>query len=330
MTKIAIVGATGLVGRAVIEDVERLNLPYCDAVLLATEKSQGKKLTLRQKEYAVKKLTEESFDGVDIALFCAGSEVSKKYAPIAVKKGVTVVDNSSFFRMQKDVPLVASEINFDDVKDSKLIANPNCSTLTAIFALNALKPFGLKSVRYTTFQSASGAGKSGLDDLERTRRGDKRQFFCADVSKNVIAKIGEFLPNGYTQEEEKMQKETQKILHLPNLMVSATCVRVPVFYCHAVSVSVELERKFDLKDIKVALKRAQNVVLTDEDNFENFPLADNATKSEKTFVGRVRYDSASSNGVVFFCVADNLYLGASSNAVKIAKQILGRKNEKIS
>lgn len=321
MTKIAIVGATGLVGRAVLEDIERLNLPFCDAVLLATEKSQGKKLMLQKKEYTIKKLTEQSFDGVNIALFCAGSEVSKIYAPIAAQKGVTVVDNSSFFRMQKDVPLVASEINFDDVKDSKIIANPNCSTLTAIFALNALKPFGLKSVRYTTFQSASGAGKNGLDDLARTQRGGKCRFFCADVSRNVIAKIGGFLQNGYTQEEEKMQKETQKILHLPDLRVSATCVRVPVPYCHAVSVSVELERGFDLKDINEALKAAQNVVLTDEDNFENFPLADIAVKSEKTFVGRVRYDTASLNGVVFFCVADNLYLGASSNAVKIAKQI---------
>lgn len=323
MVKIAVVGATGLVGRTFLAEAQRLKLPFSQVVLLASPESRGKILTVGNVRGCVRAVEEKSFEGVDIAFFCAGSKVSEIFAPVAVGSGARVVDNSSFFRTREDVPLVAVEVNFCDVGQSPLIANPNCSTLTAIPALNALKPFGLKRVEYVTFQSASGGGRRGLQALSSEcdkggmggSGGDG--FFGADLRVNCIPKIGEFCADGYTQEEIKMQKETQKILHLPHLEVSATCVRVPLQYCHAVSVSVELQEDFCLQEIFCAFKEQEGLVVE-----QDMPLAQKVFGKEYSVVGRIRKKGA--RGLNFFCVADNLRKGASSNAVLIAKKTLQR------
>lgn len=319
--RLAIVGATGLVGRAFLREIERLRLPVERLRLAATETSAGKRLYLYGKAHAVETLSAQVFDDVDYALFSANREVSREYVPVAVNKGVRVVDNGSFFRMRDDVPLVVPEINFADVSDSPVIANPNCSTVTAVIALNALKKFGLTSVRYATYQSASGAGKKGLDDLSRTLRGEKPRFFPVSLAENCIPKIDEFLSDGYTGEEEKMRNETRKILHLPALPVSATCVRVPVPFCHGVAVCVGLKEKFTLNDIRQEWKKQEGVVVVDDFGEDEYPAGMIARCSEKTFVGRLRRDTADANGVTFYCVADNLYKGSASNAVEILRRL---------
>lgn len=320
--KLAIIGATGLVGRAFLRETERLSLPVDRLVLAASGASAGKRLYLYGKARKVEELSPDVFDGVDFALFSAGREISREYVPIAVKKGVRVVDNGSFFRMKEGVPLVVPEINFSDVGESPVIANPNCSTITAILALNALKKFGLTSVRYVTFQSASGAGRKGLDDLTVTLRGENPRFFPASLAKNCIPKIDDFLPDGYTGEEEKMRNETKKILHLPDLSVSATCVRVPVPFCHGVAVSAELKENFTLNEIREEWKKQDGVVVADDTCHDVYPLGEMARCSDKTFVGRLRRDTASENGITFYCVADNLYKGSASNAVEIVRRLV--------
>ena len=318
MTKIAVVGATGLVGRAFLREIKRQGLVFDDAVLLASEKSAGKKTVFCGREYVVEKTQKNSFKGVDIALFCAGSSVSKEFVPFALDSGAKVVDNSSFFRMKQDVPLVCSKINLMQAKGKSLVANPNCSTLAVLPAVASLKKFGLKCVRYATYQSVSGAGKKGLEDFFGTKKGFPPRYFCADVSKNCIALIGEVLPDFYTEEERKMQMETQKILGLPSLGVSATCVRVPVAFCHSVCCWVETLLPIGIKDATTAFLAQNGVILAQN----GLPLASGAKGKSETFVGRVRKDDACQNGITFFCVADNLFNGAASNAVEIARFLL--------
>jgi aspartate-semialdehyde dehydrogenase len=321
---LAIVGATGLVGRTFIKVIEEYNLNFDNIILLASKKSQGKELDFFGKKIKVQELTENSFKDVDIALFSAGSEVSRIYAPIAKNNGATVVDNSSFFRMFDDVPLVVPEINKEDIGSAKIIANPNCSTITAVIALNAIKHLGLLSVRYTTFQAVSGAGQKGLRDLEDTLSGKEPSYFNANISQTCIPQIDEFADGGFTKEEIKMAKETRKILHLPGLRVSATCVRVPVPNSHAVAVAVELKENFEIEDIYSAFSKAEGLKLIDEPINRLYPLSTIANGSDLTYVGRIRRDTASENGLLFYCVADNLRKGAASNAVQIAQYLMGR------
>ena len=316
MTKLAVVGATGLVGGVFLKEIERLNLPYDELVLLASKNSQGKEISVGNKKHTVQTLTKDAFGGVDIAFFCAGSQVSRDFVNFALDSGARVIDNSSFFRQSPTVPLVAYEVNFDDVKESRLIANPNCSTLAMIPLLNALKPLGLKAVECVSFQSVSGCGRRGLMALEDTNLSN--QIFLGDITKNCIPRIGEFCEDGYTTEEIKMQQETQKILHLPKLKVSATCVRVPVEYCHAVSVSIEFASQSELKKVYELIDRQDGIVATKGD----IALGQQVKGKEYSMACRIRQSSLNKNTLNCFVVADNLYKGASSNAVLIAKRLL--------
>ena len=315
MTKIAVVGATGLVGQVFLREIERLKLPYDELVLLASKSSHGKKVFVGDYQHTVQTLTKDAFGGVDIAFFCAGSKVSRDFVNYALDSGARVIDNSSFFRQRPKVPLVAVEVNFDDAKGSRLIANPNCSTLAMIPLLNALKPLGLQSVECVSFQSVSGCGRRGLMALGDVNL--SKQIFFGDITKNCIPRIGDFCEDDYTEEEVKMQKETQKILHLPNLKVGATCVRVPVEFCHGVSLSIKLTNAFELKQIYELINNQSGLKLGDK-----VVLGQDALNKEFSVVGRIRRSNTQKNGINCFVVADNLYKGASSNAVLIAKRLL--------
>ena len=314
MVKIAVVGATGLVGKTFLKEAQRLQLPFDEMILFASPASEGKVLQVDNFSAKIHALSDKIFEKgkvADIVFFCAGSEISERYVTKFLHTGSVVIDNSSRFRMEKDVPLVAVEVNFDKVGDSKLIANPNCSTLTAIPALNALKPFGLQKVRYVTFQSASGAGRRGLQFF----KDGNADFFGGELKTNCIPKIGDFDCLGNTQEELKMQAETKKILQLPYLDVSATCVRVPIEYCHAVAVEVELKKDFCVAEILSAFEKQANLKVA-----KGLPLTQEVKDKEYSVVGRIR--KTGERELSFFCVADNLCKGASSNAILIAKKII--------
>ena len=251
--KLAIVGATGVVGRTALKVLEEKNLPISEYVLFASNKSAGKKVQFMNKEYIIQELTEHSFDeGFDFAIFSAGGETSKKYAPIAASKGCIVVDNSSAFRMDKDVPLVVPEVNPEEIKNNHgIIANPNCSTIQAVLPLKALDDkYTIKRIVYSTYQAVSGAGQKGLNDLENGRKGiNKLEKFPYPIYNNCLPHIDVFTENGYTKEEMKMINETRKILKKPDLRITATTVRVPVENSHSESINVEFEKNFDYESL---------------------------------------------------------------------------------
>ncbi|MBQ8292752.1 MAG: aspartate-semialdehyde dehydrogenase [Bacilli bacterium] len=316
---VAVVGATGLVGRTFLKVLEEYNFPINNLVLYASARSAGKIVNFMGKDYTIVELTKDAFDNCDIALFSAGGSVSKEYAPIAAAKGAVVIDNSSAWRMDDNCSLVVPEINMDDVYEkSNIIANPNCSTIQSVLPLKALVPFGLKRVVYTTYQAVSGSGQKGVNDLNNTLKGEKPAFYPYDISKTCIPEIDEFLDDGYTKEEMKMTNETRKILHLPNLPVSATCIRVPVESCHGVMVMVELEKEVNLEEIKTAFKNQEGLVLYDDVKNHIYPNSVVAKDQDKVYVGRIRKDISTNNGILFYCVADNIRKGAAANAVQIA------------
>lgn len=320
---VAVVGATGLVGQTFLKVLEEYNFPINELRLLASERSEGKKVMYAGLEYTVHTLKETSFEGIDIALFSAGSSTSKIYAPYAEAAGAIVIDNSSCFREDKDKALVVPEVNLEDVKISKIIANPNCSTIAAIIPLKALDSvYGLKRIVYSTYQACSGAGMKGKNDLENTRHGLKPSHFPYDISKTCIPEIDVFLDNGYTKEEMKMVNETRKMLHKPDLPISATCVRVPVDNSHAVSVMVELEKQFELDEIRKLFASYPGVKLLDDPNNHIYPVATIANGTDDVYVGRIRRDLSVNNGLLFWVVADNVRKGAASNAVQIAKAMI--------
>ena len=317
---VAVAGATGLVGRTFLKVLEEYNFPIKNLVLYASKRSAGNIVVFKGKEYVIEELTEDSFDNVDIALFSAGGSVSKQFAPIAAKKGAVVIDNSSAWRMDEECALVVPEINIDDVYGkSNIIANPNCSTIQSVLPLKALNDkFGLKKVVYTTYQSVSGSGQKGINDLENCLQGKKNEFYPYDISSTCIPEIDEFLDNGYTKEEIKMVNETRKILHLPDLPVSATCIRVPIKACHGVMMQVELNKEFSLDEVKEALKEQPGVVLYDDVKNHIYPNSIVAKDQDQVYVGRIRKDLANENSILLYCVADNIRKGAASNAVQIA------------
>lgn len=311
----AVAGATGLVGRAFLRSMEKQGFLPERLLLLASEKSEGVELEFNGEKHAVRAIDERSFDGVDVALFSAGSGVSEKYAPIAASCGAVVIDNSSRWRMDENVPLIVPEINLNDARGKKLIANPNCSTIQAVLALWALKDFGLDYVSITTFQAVSGAGKRGLDALENARAGKTDDFFGTDISATCLPEIGGLLPDGFSVEEKKMINETRKILHDGNLKISATCVRVPVPNGHGISVAVRTKKDFGTEEILRAFKAQEGIILRE------VPLCGDVCGTDNVAVGRVRRSQADKRELLFFCVADNLLRGAAANAVKIAKGI---------
>ena len=263
---VAVVGATGLVGRTFLKVLAEYDFPINNLILYASKRSAGKVINFKGKDYTIVELTKDAFDGVEIALFSAGGSVSKEYAPIAVSKGAVVVDNSSAWRMDDNCALVVPEINMDDIySKSNIIANPNCSTIQSVLPLKAINDaFGIKRVVYTTYQAVSGSGQKGVNDLANCKNGLKPEFYPYDISKTCIPEIDEFLDDGYTKEEMKMVNETRKILHLPNLPVSATCIRVPVENAHGVMMQVELDKEFTIDEVKEAIKNQPGLVLYDD------------------------------------------------------------------
>jgi len=326
MITCAIVGATGLVGSTFLKVLEEKKLNIDEYYLFASSNSKGKKITFMDKEYTVEELTHDTPKlGFTYALFSAGAAISKEYAKEFVSNGTTVIDNSSAFRMDADVPLIVPEVNFEVIKDSKLIANPNCSTIQAVLPLSVLKDnYGIKRIIYSTYQAVSGAGKKGIDDLIQTSYGFKESKFPHKIYNNCIPHIDTFEEDGYTKEEHKMINETRKILNTPNLPVTATCVRVPVMNCHSESICVELEKDFDIQELKQQLSINDGIVLLDDTKFNIYPLNAFANDKDEVFVGRVRRDYSVENGINFWCVSDNIRKGAASNAVQILEKLLDK------
>lgn len=321
---IAVVGATGMVGRTFLKVLEEVELPAKSYTLYSSARSAGTKLTLRGKEYEVQELTEDSFDGIDIALFSAGGSTSEKFAPIAAAKGCLVIDNSSAWRMDPEVPLVVPEVNPEDIKKHKgIIANPNCSTIQAMVALRPLQlKYGIKRIVYSTYQAVSGAGLGGYNDLKNGINGEPPKKFNHPIFNNCLPQIDVFLPSGYTKEEMKMVNETRKILGDDNMRITATTVRVPVFDCHSESINVELEKPFDLAELRACLEAAPGLVV--QDDIENcvYPMACTAVGTNETYVGRIRRDESVENGVNLWVVADNIRKGAATNAIQIAQKYI--------
>ena len=320
--RVAIVGATGLVGGTFLKVLEERDLGITDLLLFASSRSAGKKVNFRGKEYTVEELNEDSFKGrgIDIALFSAGGGTSLKYAPLAAQEGVLVIDNSSAWRMHEDVPLVVPEVNPEAALQHKgIIANPNCSTIQCMAPLKALEKYGIKRVVYSTYQAVSGTGYKGVQDLEEGFKGNSPKTYPHQIVNNCLPHIDVFLEDGYTKEEKKMVDETRKILGLPNLPVTATCVRVPVMNSHSVSINVELENDFDIEEVKRELAQTNGVVLLDRVAENIYPLANDATGKDEVFVGRVRRDNSVKYGINLWTVADNIRKGAATNAVQIAE-----------
>lgn len=333
--KLAIVGATGLVGQTIIKVLEEKKFSINEYAFFASSKSAGKKLNLLGNTYIVKELTYSSFDSnFNFAIFSAGGNVSKEFAPIAVSKGCTVIDNSSYFRMDPNVPLVVPEVNFSDAnKNTGIIANPNCSTIQAVVALKPLNDkYKIKRIVYNTYQAVSGAGYKGVNDLkngienfdkelsifENQKTSYELQKFNVSIFNNCIPHIDMLLDNGYSKEEEKMINETRKILNNPNLKITATTVRVPVLNSHCESINVELENEFKLEELKQILKKSPGVVLKDDD----YPTTLDSNNNDNVFIGRVRRDFSVPSGINFWVVADNLRKGAASNAIQILEGLI--------
>ena len=323
---LAVVGATGLVGSTFLKVLEERDFPFENLSLMASAKSAGTCITFKGKEYVVEELNEHSFDKpIDIALFSAGGNASLKYAKIAAEHGTVVVDNSSAWRMDEDVPLVVPEVNSKDIGWNKgIIANPNCSTIQAVVALKPLHDkYIIKRIVYSTYQAVSGSGLKGINDLKEGLLGSMEpKNYPHPIANNCLPHIDVFLDNGYTKEEIKMINETHKILGDKTIKVTATTVRVPVFDCHSESINVEFEKEFDIDELKQVLKEAKGVVMQDDPTNNIYPLALNAKGKDQVFVGRVRRDYSLDSGINLWVVADNIRKGAATNAVQIAEELI--------
>lgn len=317
---VAVCGATGLVGRTILKVMEEVEFPVNKLIPLASKRSEGKKLAFQGKDWTVGVLTEESFDqDIDIALFACGGSLSKKFAPIAADKGILVIDNSSAWRMTEGVPLIVPEVNPEDFRMTGIIANPNCSTIQCMSALKVLQDlYGLKRVVFSTYQACAGAGVKGLRDLEN----GTTETFDYPIDKNILVRIDDFLENGYTKEEMKMINETRKILHEPELAITATAARVPVDYAHCVSINVELKKDFDLDEIREAMKKMPGLVVKDDPKNLQYPMPIDAKGKDEIYVGRIRRDFSLPNTLNMWTVADNVRKGAATNAVQIAQLAL--------
>lgn len=323
--KLAIVGATGLVGRTALKVLEEKNLPNFEYKLFCSKKSAGTTIKFLGKDYITEELTQSSFDeGFDYAIFSAGGDTAKKFAPIAASKGCTVIDNSSAFRMDKDVPLVVPEVNPQDIKlNHGIIANPNCSTIQAVVCLKPLDDkYKIKRIVYSTYQAVSGAGKNGLEDLLNKSGESDLKKFPHPIYNNCLPHIDIFMDDGYTKEEHKMINETRKILGRNDIKITATTVRVPVENCHGESINIEFEDDFDLDEVKNLLKNSNGVVLLDDPENNVYPLASIANGSDSVYVGRIRRDFSQENTLNLWCVADNIRKGAASNAIQIMENML--------
>lgn len=325
--RIAVVGASGMVGRMFLKVLEEKNLNVDEYVLFSSANSAGQKVVFMGKEYEFKELNENSFDEkFDFALFSAGGEVSKKFAPIAASKNCIVIDNSSAWRMDKSVPLVVPEVNMETAfKNSGIIANPNCSTIQAVVALKPLHDaYKIKRIIYSTYQAVSGAGQKGYADLKNGINGEAPKKFPYSIFGNCLPHIDVFTENDYTKEEIKMIEETKKILNDYRIGITATTVRVPVFYGHSESINVELERDFILRDIYEIYKNAKGIVVQDNPKENVYPMPITAEGYDEVFVGRIRRDYSVKSGLNLWVVADNIRKGAATNAVQIMEEMMNK------
>lgn len=328
--KLALVGATGLVGRTAIKVLEEYDLPLSDIAFFASSKSAGSKITFKGKEYVVRELLDSSFDeGFNYAIFSAGGDVSRHFAPIAASKGCIVVDNSSAFRMENNVPLVVPEVNPEEIKNNHgIIANPNCSTIQAVVPLKILDDkYKIKRIVYSTYQAVSGAGQKGVADLENGLKGEAPKKFPYQIVNNCLPHIDVFADNGYTKEELKMINETRKILKRPDLKITATAVRVPVLNSHSESINVEFENDFDITELINTLKNSKGIKVVDNPEKNSYPLATQASGHDEVFVGRIRRDDSVPYGINFWDVADNIRKGAASNAIQIVEKLIEFDNQ---
>lgn len=324
---VAIVGATGMVGRKFLQVLEERDFPAKEYLLFASARSAGKQVDFMGKPHTVIELTPENIkaNACDIALFSAGGGISRDFAPIFAENGAVVIDNSSQWRMDENVPLVVPEVNPEDIdRHNGIIANPNCSTIQAVVALKPLVKYGIKRIVYSTYQAVSGAGMGGYADLAGGLKGEPPTKFQHPIAGNCLPHIDVFLDNGYTKEEIKMVNETRKILGDYNLKITATTVRVPVFHGHSESINVEFEKSFDLDELKSALAAGEGLVLMDDPKNNVYPTPLFAEDKDEVFVGRVRRDESVQSGINMWVVADNIRKGAATNTIQIAQKMIER------
>lgn len=327
--RVAIVGATGLVGQEFIKILEQRRFPMSETRLYASDRSVGKRLKVNGRELPVHETTEDCFQGIDIALFSAGADISKRFSPAAARAGAVVVDNSAAFRMDPEVPLVVPEVNPEDIKKHKgIIANPNCSTIqmvVALFPLHQVSP--IKRLTAATYQAVSGTGSAAVEELtsqaSAVLKGEKAEakVYPYQIAFNLLPEIDVFLENGYTKEEWKMVQETRKIMHAPDIAISATCVRVPVYLAHSEVVHLEFGRPMSVEEARDILRNAPGVAVMDDPSARLYPYPVMAAGRDEVFVGRIRKDASHPNGLVLWIVSDNIRKGAALNAVQIAERI---------
>lgn len=325
---IAIVGASGMVGRKFLQILQERKLPAKEYFLFSSARSAGGKIDFMGKEHTLIELTEQNIKdkGIDIAFFSAGGGTSAKFAPLFAREGAVVIDNSSQWRTDENVPLVVPEVNGKAaLKHKGIIANPNCSTIQAVVALKPLyDKYGIKRVVFSTYQSVSGAGVAGYQDLEDGVKGEQPKKFTAPIFGNVIPHIDTFLPNGYTKEEQKMIFETQKIFNDFSLKITATTVRVPVFYGHSESINIEFSTPCTLAGIRQALQEQDGIIVVDNPERGEYPMPIDVEDKDEVFVGRIRLDESLQSGCNIWVVADNIRKGAATNAVQIAEYLISK------
>jgi aspartate-semialdehyde dehydrogenase len=330
--EVAIVGATGMVGQEFIKVLLQRNFPASSIHLYASDRSAGRKLMVRHKEIEVRETTAESFEGIDIALFSAGAEISRHFTPIAVRSGAVVIDNSAAFRMEPDVPLVVPEVNPGDIEWHKgIIANPNCSTIqmaVALYPLHQVNP--IKRIVVSTYQSVSGTGAAAVEELtvqsQQALEGQTTipHVYPHQIAFNVLPEIDVFLDDGYTREEWKMVEETKKIMHADDIAISAVCVRVPVFVGHSEAVHIEFSSPMSPEEALRVLAQAPGIKILDDNTINLYPHPWAAAGTDEVFVGRIHRDTSHPSGLVMWVVADNLRKGAALNAVQIAEEMVGK------
>ena len=330
--QVAVVGATGAVGRQMISILEERSFPVESLTLLASARSAGKEMEFKGKKIPVQELTNDSFAGIDVALFSAGASVSREFAPYAVKAGCVAIDNSSAFRMDRDIPLVIPEVNPDAIGDSPgIIANPNCSTIQMVVALNPLhKKYRIKRVVVSTYQAVSGSGQKAIDELNKQNQdiqsgnAVEKNVYPHQIAFNCLPHIDVFLDNGYTKEEMKMVNETKKIMSDDSILISPTAVRVPVVNSHSESINVEMDTPVSANEVRELFSQSPGLKVVDSPKSNGYPLSIDASGQDDVFVGRIREDITNPNAINFWVVADNLRKGAALNAVQIAELLLPR------
>ena len=321
--KLGIVGSTGLVGSVLLDILDKSNFDIEELRLFASEKSVGKLINFRNKKYIVETINDNSFNSLDFVLFCSSASISKKYVPLALKNNCIVIDNSSYFRMDKQTPLIVPEINLEDIKDSKLISNPNCSTIQSVMALKPIYDlFGINKKIYSTYQAVSGAGVKGIKDYYSSLLYEKNEFFPYLITESLIPEIDNQVENNFTKEEIKMVEETKKILHDGNIDINATCVRVPLLRTHAVSIYLETSKELDLNLLKSKYLENKSIILLDDLKNHIYPVGEKAINNDYVYIGRIRKSLNNSNGLLLYVVSDNLRKGAASNMVQILEYLV--------